>query len=186
MVQASPERTEVFFGQDALLFYGDRKVLASNYNCKPPFSSAELAGYADRPYVNKTSVQFKMGEKFYAIPVGEMKLAPGRLELIRKLIEHVRVNLPAWMADLVRVEVERDSHGFMRAFGHVFSSFPQGLREAALKAGWFYELENWGEARIKGKLIVETVDIPRPRIIYTPLGGLPDWARAYMRTRLSN
>jgi hypothetical protein len=183
VVQANLERTEVFFGQDALLFYGNRIELASNYNCNPPFSSAELAGYADRPYVNKTSVKFKRGDKFYAIPVGEMKLSSGRLEMIRKLIEHVRVNLPAWMVDLVRVEIEWGSHGFMRAFGHVFSSFPQGLREAALEAGWFYKLKNWGEARIRGKVIVETVYLPKPRIIYTPLGGLPDWARAYMHRR---
>ncbi|MFH1387133.1 MAG: hypothetical protein ABIH50_05660 [bacterium] len=174
----NPERTEGFFDQQ-LVFYGYLKTLNENYRRKLPFLGG-LGGYAVRPFNDRTSYPLEERESWiYQIPVEKMELTSEQKKLAEKLFCEAREKMPVWLQRMTEIKVDYDDPNFRKGgFEHGFLEYPIELREAALKNCAYFSL-------MAGSSLeeYEELNVPRAKIILTPMGGLPQWAKDLWKKR---
>ena len=180
--QYNPKSRELFLDHDHPFFYGNELDFTKNYGLvgeyntrRHPFNPDELAAYLDKPYAATFERQAKKGSGFYFVPIDEMRLGSSQKGLVRKLMEKAVLEMPTWVANLEVVHKSLDDVKERKSFNAHFASFPQALREAAIEEGSF--LTFWTNLETRTR---EELRLPTAHIIYSPVGGLPGWARDYV------
>lgn len=178
--QAGPEG--VFFDSRSLFFYGTVATLAKNYRREPPFSNEELAGFSDKPYATASTgtplepTLRKAATRYKAIPLDQMQLRPNQNALLEMLIKETEAKLPQWIRTLRTVEVAKSDASSIRGLRRSLSRFPNELKLEAQETESYYTTNFARQGRDS-----ESAVFPATRIILTPMGGLPRWAKVYMR-----
>lgn len=171
--KARAEGLEVF--SDFKFFYGDQYMLANNYNTgRPPITKAELKEAMDKEGLKKRGEEI---HRYYLLPVESMGLSQGQQEVVEALVAMAEQRLPAWLGRLGRTEIKDQPQGKLPAdFTQSFKYFPQSIIKAAIKSGAYYLYTC--DARTS---VADTFDSPVIRVLSTPMGGLPQWAKDFMR-----
>ena len=170
--QARRDRLEIC--SDFRFFYGDQYMLASNYNTlRPRVPHAEL-----RDALDKQGPQTAAGiSRYYIVPLDVMRLSKGQQELAHTLVAKAEQQLPEWLGKLSKVEIGEHQAGEVpQRVAQSFKYWPASIRDAALKAGAYYVYTRQSEDKV-----VDTFDTPLIRELTTPMGGLPQWAKDFMR-----
>lgn len=182
--QVNTQTGKIYIDEQSLFFCGHQKDLAKNYNQSnwlqrsSPFSDTELAPYSDHQYSVHTGECDRAAKSggFYRIPVAEMRLGSTQQMMIGHLMEQVKANMPEWVRGLVLDQVNLTDVNKRRAFGVLFSVFPNDFKEAAIAAGSYYH-----NHQVQSETSTELMHLPTLVLIFTPVGGLPPWAKAHRR-----
>lgn len=174
--QANPQSGQIYIDDQSMFFCGSLGDLVKNYNrngandCR--LSDDKLIPYVDHPY---SSLPNSVAD-FYRIPIAEMRLGTGQQALIDQLMEQVKADMPEWVRGLVHTRIDLKDKNKKKSFDALFRAFPNALKEAAIAAGSFY-LNHQATTETGTELL----HLPTLSLIYTPMGGLPPWAKANRR-----
>ncbi|GEM_PF-6480410 len=182
----------VVFGKEHLFFCGlrndyDKNALRFNVHGSVAVQGEmplpeNPARFKDKEFAPSSKVSMKSYESqkedirlgVLRIPVGQMPLADKQKRLIGFLGEEAEQQLPTLLENLVRRDISAEQPG--RQMGIALFSFPNELTVAANQVGSYY-LTRKERVEEPAKLF----DNRKPRVFSSPTGGLPDWAKDYMR-----
>ncbi|MFH1542709.1 MAG: hypothetical protein ABIE84_06430 [bacterium] len=140
----------------------------------------DLALYQDKMYSPTTAVIDRRQSAnigFVSIPIDVMRLGESALDLIARLAEDAQSLLPEKIDEIEERPIGDDVNA-QKTFGSVFGNFPLALKVMALEQGSYFATR-WDTANTF--VDAERAVILGARIISTPIGGLPPWAKDYVR-----
>ncbi len=108
------------------------------------------------------------------IPIDQIPFAEKQRRLIGLVGEEAEQQLPTLLEDLVYKTINPEHAG--RSIGSALFHFPHELSDAANQVNSYYHTR-----KIKVEEPIKLFADKRPKIWSSPTGGLPDWARDYMR-----
>ena len=118
---------------------------------------------------------------YYSIPMSLVPLDDTRRDMLEKTLGR----MPRYSSQLFKalniIEGEPGSPAFLTRIKMNTKGFPTFFQDQAFRKGRLYT------SRISDQFSTsETVYVPKTRIISTPMGGLPEWARELWRHTRSN
>ena len=172
--QATDE--QLFIAQKDLFFYGAAKDLDANYRSRCPIPNDQLSEMRDihgGSHGRGASVIIKSGypSGYFSIPYTQLGLDSGKRELTLDTLKHLEEIMHC---HLPKFERKRADNWQAR---EAFRNFPLALSHLARERGTFLS----HRTQIT-RTTVEQYERPPLRIISTPMGGMPGWAKDYMRT----
>ncbi|MAG02300.1 hypothetical protein CMI42_03105 [Candidatus Pacearchaeota archaeon] len=170
--QRNDNDNTLLLGRDKLFFYGGIRQLRANFN------GERYLGIDSRSFVDKTGGRYLASNdhrgtesEYFMIPYDELKLEKSRERLVSDLLKRLEEDHLQLFRDQIKVDLKSDDFE-IRSFNRDFNLFPEALREQATEDGFYFKNKVSETAGTQ-----EEIDVKPPRIFYTAIGGVPDWAK---------
>lgn len=174
--ETDENRKQLWFDAESLFFYGRTKDLMDNYHTHWPPASLDLTQYIDKPFAQRAHSYCVAGDPklgYMLIPLDKLGLGASQQSLVDMLVSEVPEQLPKLMNKIVRIQIDTDN---LRTVGKALASVPLELKEKAIENSSFYR-----NYYARESTTVEIITLPNIVVISTPMGGMPEWAKNYMR-----
>lgn len=154
-----------------LFLCGDAKAINNNWrhyglSCK----AAEVMEF-DREYAQYAGNSHGT-TKSYTVPVDALGLDPRKIELIAE----AREKGEEWLAEINFEDCKENIASFKNTLGCIMVGFPAALINKIKSSGNFYYAIGK-----KSHQKTSDVELQQARILLSPVGGMPDWARDFVR-----
>ena len=178
---------KVTFYESEPFFYDTAGELLANYRAVPRISFLDQSEFQDKPNSGKRQEGYLFNGRlmqvddshYLMIPLESMCLEKLNRELVDEATEKAQKELSDLLDNMKRVDLA-DNRRSRNILGSNFGKFPKQLKESAEAANHFY--------RAKGSRIYtlsEAFYLPPIRLVSTPMGGLPEWAKQYWKRERS-
>ncbi|NQU18471.1 MAG: hypothetical protein HQ564_10475 [Candidatus Saganbacteria bacterium] len=163
---------DVFVDQENPYFYGTKKDLIANFR-RIPFRDSHLERLVDRTislHVSREHQSVRVETARFLIPLDLMRLSAEYAKLKDEVTTEVVANLPEWISRWDEVVLENDPRVLH------FSFLPGALKKDAFEKGSFFVFNVSRRNKFD-----QLLELPRARMVYSPIGGMPRWMKDFVR-----